>query len=119
MLNTKLTILLLTSLLLTANLAQAKSNSMDKNLENKLINICKALKSDDKIKLRHSIKESGLRERVVFRGLVCNGMSPLAYALSENANLTAHYIGNKSGVKYIAALQQSTPSKSDQTPSYE
>ncbi|MFT5542513.1 MAG: hypothetical protein ACI97K_001348 [Glaciecola sp.] len=115
MLNIKLMILILLSILLASNSVQAQTNFIDKQLEKKLVNICEALKSDSKIKLRRAIKDSRLKEQNVMKGLVCNGMDPITFALSENANVTAQYAAAKSGVDYTTIAQRQTLSKGKQT----
>ena len=115
MLNLKFILIILLSLLFTANLAQAKTNFMEIRLEDNLIDICEALKSDSKLKLRRAIKKSGFKEHAVMQGLVCNGMDPITFALSENANVTAHYAAVKSGVKYITVAQKQLLTQSEQT----
>lgn len=115
MLNVKLMILMLIALFLSANLAQAKPKSMDKSLENKLVNICEALKTDNKLKLKRAIRKSGFKEHNIKRGLVCNGMDPITFALSENANVNAEYLAGRNGKKYIELAQKQLLNKNNQT----
>lgn len=62
---------------------------MDAALENDLVNICEALKSDSKLNLHRAIKKSRVSYRQVEEGLVCNGESAREFALTHNATTTA------------------------------
>lgn len=111
MINVKLAAVILSTLLVAGNSAQAGTPFMNKNLEKGLVNICKALKSDSKHKVRKAIKNSGLSKGGVMNGLVCNDMDPLTFALSHNANESAKYLAGKSGGQLVA----STPEQLDST----
>jgi len=93
---------IITAGILLAGSAQA--NSIDKNTETNLIKICKAIKSDNKLKVHRAIKNSGFKAKTISEGLVCNGQDSVTFALVNNAPNTAKYLARKSGVDYAALL---------------
>ena len=93
--------ILTAGILLTCN-AQAKY--IDKNTEANLVKICKAVKSDSKIKLHIAIRDSGIKAKEISEGLVCNGYDPVTFAMVNNAQNTAKYMAIKSGTDHEALL---------------
>jgi hypothetical protein len=84
---------IITASIFLSGAVQAKL--MDKNLEAKLIKVCEAIKSDNKIKVYKAIQNSGVNARVISNGLVCNGYDPVTFAKIHNAESTAEYIARK------------------------
>jgi hypothetical protein len=85
-------------------MGSAQANSIDKNIEVKLVKICEAIKSDSKHKVNRAIKNSGIKAKTVSEGLVCNGYDPVTFAMINNAQKTAKFMASKSGVDYEALL---------------
>lgn len=69
--------------------APASAANFDKSLEDDLIKICEAVKSDSKLKLNRSLKNTHLDYRTVAKGLVCNGMPVYDFAQKHQAKSTA------------------------------
>ncbi len=115
MMNLKLIFLMLLALFIAGNSAQAGTTYIDKGLEKNLVKICKALKSDSKMKIKHAIENTHIRKEAVLRGLVCNGMTPLTFALSHNANESAQYLVGQNGTATIAYAQKQLLDTSPQT----
>ena len=93
---------ILTAGILLAGSAQA--NPIDKGTEAHLVKICKAIKSDSKIKLHVAIRNSGIKSKAISKGLVCNGYDPVTFAIVNKAQNTAKFMARKSGVDYKALL---------------
>ncbi|WP_040515075.1 DUF3718 domain-containing protein [Paraglaciecola polaris] len=82
----------------------ANAEYMDPALENKLVKICHAIKSDSRVKLYMAIKNSGLRASNVAKGLVCNGYDPVTFAALNNANNTGLVMAKRLNVDYQELL---------------
>ena len=72
--------------------------------EHDLIKICSAIKSNSKLKLNRAIKSSRLPPRTIAKGLVCNGLDPVSFALTNNAHSTAKSIARMGNNDYDALL---------------
>jgi hypothetical protein len=81
-----------------------QANYIDPITERSLVNICKALKSDSKIRLLIAVKNSHLNYKVLAKALVCNGHDPVTFALINNANKTAKFMAARSDVDYDTLL---------------
>ena len=83
--------------------------AMDPYLENALINVCKAAKSNSILKLNSTTKGYRLKNKTVALKLVCNGQDVISFAESYGANKTAarlqKSIGNVS-ITDVAALSK-------------
>lgn len=83
--------------------------AMDPYLENALINVCKAAKSNSILKLNSTTKGYRLKHKTVALKLVCNGQDVISFAESYGANKTAarlqKSIGNVS-ITDVAALSK-------------
>jgi hypothetical protein len=60
--------------------------------EAKLVQVCKAIKSDSLSDLHVAIRDSGLGMKQIISGLVCNGEDPVTFALVNDAEKTAKYM---------------------------
>ncbi|WP_394221782.1 DUF3718 domain-containing protein [Alteromonas gracilis] len=85
------------TLSLTATAANANSYPME--IENELIAVCKAVKSDSRLKLRRAIKATGLTTRELYKGLVCNGQDMMTFAATHSASRTAQHIAARVNAK--------------------
>jgi|TARA_Y100000296_G_scaffold20469_1_gene24281 hypothetical protein len=85
--------LLGTTLSLTATAAHAGYYPAE--LEGNLVAVCKAIKSDSRLKLHRAVKATGLNMRVLHEGLVCNGQDMLTFAATHNASETAQHIARR------------------------
>ncbi|WP_040521525.1 DUF3718 domain-containing protein [Aliiglaciecola lipolytica] len=72
--------------------------------EASLVKICKALKSDSRIKLNNAIKSSNLSYKLVANGLMCNGKSALEFAVMHEAQKTAGLLARKANINYDEML---------------
>ncbi|NQY49083.1 MAG: DUF3718 domain-containing protein [Colwellia sp.] len=83
--------------------------AMDPYLENALINVCKAAKSNSILKLNSTTKGYRLKNKTVALKLVCNGQDVISFAESYGADKTAarlqQSIGNVS-ITDVAALSK-------------
>ena len=70
-------------------LPAAAAPKMSKSMEDDLVNICEAIKDNNKLKLHMRMKRAGLSYREISDGLVCNGMNIVDFAKHNNADLTA------------------------------
>jgi hypothetical protein len=78
--------------------------AMDKNMEKKLVKVCEALKSDSRIRLQQAISNVSAGYKQIAEGLVCNGMDPITFALSNGAEKTAKLLANRSNKDYNEML---------------
>lgn len=78
---------------LAASVANAKDYPL--HLENELIAVCAAVKSDSKLKLNRAVKATGLNIRDLHEGLVCNGEDLLSFAATHNALKTQSLIAKR------------------------
>lgn len=84
--------------LLLSGLAQAKSRHSA--YEEKLVAVCVALKDNKKMALRKAVENLHVGYKNIARGLKCNGMDPITFALSHNAKDVAQFVANRSDVDY-------------------
>ena len=80
--------------------ATQKSVVFEPHVEHKLVKVCEALQSNNRFELRSAIKSTGLSNKSIAEGLVCNGMDSVTFALSVNATNTASYLAQRSDLKY-------------------
>ena len=93
---------IITAGILLTGSAQAKY--IDKNTEANLVKICKAIKSNSRIRLHLAIEDSGITAKAVSKGLVCNGYDPVTFAIINKAQNTAKFMARKGNVDYEALL---------------
>ena len=77
-------------------------------LEHELVKMCELLKQDNPAKLKRAIRHSRLNRNTLKKGLVCNGMSAVTFALVNGATNNATFIAGKDGIskeEYLAAGQ--------------
>ncbi|MFT4938560.1 MAG: hypothetical protein ACI88A_001588 [Paraglaciecola sp.] len=72
--------------------------------EQSLVKICSAIKSNSNLKLHKAIKNSRLDNRNIAKGLVCNGLDPVSFALTKNATNTAKLMARIGNVDYKELL---------------
>lgn len=75
----------------------ATAGSFDRNLESDLVRVCEAIKSDSKLKLNRTLKQTNLSYRAISDGLVCNGMSVHDFAQQHKASKTGELLAKRSG----------------------
>ncbi|MFA3790832.1 DUF3718 domain-containing protein [Aliiglaciecola sp. SL4] len=80
------------------------ASSLTSYQEASLVKICKALKSDNRMKLQRAIKASNLNYKAVAKGLVCNGQSALDFAAIHDAHETAGFLARKVNINYDKML---------------
>jgi hypothetical protein len=101
---------LLISSIITAGIllaGSAHANYINPVTESKLVKVCEAIKSDSLIKVKVSVRNSGVSMKQIANGLVCNGNDPVSFALANDAEKTAKYMAQKStvnGQEYLAKL---------------
>ena len=89
----------LTVFLATVSSGAAAAPKLDKSTEAKLVKICYALKSDSKIRLHRTVKQSRLGYKQIAEGLKCNGKSAMEFALFNDASNTANLLARKANIK--------------------
>ena len=77
-----------------------QAQHLDSQTEQDLVKICSAIKSNSKLKLNRAIKSSRLPAKAIAKGLVCNGLDPVSFALINNADSTAKSIAKMSNKHY-------------------
>ena len=77
----------------TATAANAGSYPVE--LEDDLVAVCEAVKSNSRLKLHRAAKATGLNMRDLHEGLVCNGQDMLTFATTHNASETAQHIARR------------------------
>ncbi|WP_414829999.1 DUF3718 domain-containing protein [Alteromonas sp. H39] len=70
--------------------AQAAGYPAEK--ENDLVNICKAIKADNPMRLHLAVKRSGLNYRTLDEGLVCNGQNMMTFAATHSAGNSGKFL---------------------------
>jgi hypothetical protein len=85
------------SVTLFAGTASAKGYPLA--IEDKLIAVCKAVKSDSRLALVRAVKRTGLSYRTLNKGLVCNGQDMLTFALTHNASATSQLIARRTNTQ--------------------
>ncbi len=84
---------------------------MTEDTKERLVSVCKALKSDSQVKLNRALKRTRISHHDVANGLVCNGMNSLAYALQNKAFHNVSYLADKAEVpdplQYAAKKEKS------------
>lgn len=75
-------------------------HAMDKNMEEKLVKVCEALQSDSRIRLKQAMSNVPAGYKEIARGLVCNGMDAISFALHNKAEKTAKFLANRSHIDY-------------------
>ena len=93
---------ILSATILLAGSVQAQY--IDVALEAKLVKVCEAIKSDNKLKVHKAIENSGINARTMSKGLVCNGYDAVTFAIVNDAQNAAKYIARKAGVSYETRL---------------
>ncbi|WP_412725250.1 DUF3718 domain-containing protein [Alteromonas sp. D210916BOD_24] len=91
----RITKLALLSLTLALGTTSASANSYPKEMEKELIAVCKAVKSDSRLRLNFAVKATGLSMRDLHKGLVCNGEDMLAFASTHGATKTGALIAKR------------------------
>lgn len=71
---------------------------MTDDTKERLVSVCKALKSDSQVKLNRALKRTRISHHDVANGLMCNGMNSLAYALQNKAYHNVSYLADKAEV---------------------
>lgn len=89
-------------LLLTSH--QTTAVQMDEHIENALISVCKAARSNDVFDLKNAIKEYRLKEKTVAMKVVCNGSNIILFSEESNAFKTATHLSNKLGGSEIVDI---------------
>ena len=82
----------------------AQADYISPATEKSLVKICSAIKSNSKLKLHKAIKRSGIHARSIAKGLVCNGLDPVSFALANKAVNTAKVMARKGGEDFDALL---------------
>ncbi|GAB5380481.1 MAG: hypothetical protein Alis3KO_26210 [Aliiglaciecola sp.] len=94
----------LTLLFVSVSASANAGTRLDKSTEAKLVKICHALKSDSRIRLHRTVKQSRLGYKQIAEGLKCNGKSAMDFALFNDANNTAGFLAKKANIKHEGML---------------
>ena len=82
--------------------------SMDSAIEKRLIAVCTAIKSGNKLSLKRAMKRARVTEHMIIEGLKCNGMDPITFAMTHGAPKNADYLAKRTG-KDIIQIAASKP----------
>lgn len=91
---TKMTLIGLT-FAVGATATAAQAGGYPKEMENDLIAVCEAVKSDSRLKLDRAVKATGLSMRDLHEGLVCNSEDMITFALTHNATKNGALIARR------------------------
>jgi hypothetical protein len=75
-----------------------QANNINKSLEKDLVNVCNAIKTNNKSKLHRAVRRSGVSYKNIANGLVCNGHDAVTFALMNNSNDTAKLMARKGNI---------------------
>lgn len=89
--------LILTTIATSTLLLSSGAFAMDKDLEDRLVDVCEAIKSDSRIALHSTLKHNRFRADSVVEGLVCNGEDAITFAKLHGAERTANLLIKRSG----------------------
>lgn len=79
--------------------------SMPRYMVDKLVDVCKSVKSNKPYRLRKSLRNSNLDVPTINAKLVCNNESVYDFALTHNADKTASYLNKgRVNIQDIAAV---------------
>lgn len=98
------TLLTIATLILTPLTFNA-SAAMDPQLEQTLIQVCKAGASNSMYKLHNTVKNYRINKQRIYPRLVCNGKTFHQFAISQGADKTAKHIGRYSEVKRSVTIK--------------
>lgn len=82
----------------------AQASNIDSSVEDKLVKVCEAIKSNRVIKVNMAVRDSGIGMKQIANGLVCNGYDPVSFALVNDAEKTAKFMAKKSKVNHQDVL---------------
>jgi hypothetical protein len=82
----------------------AQASNIDSSVEEKLVKVCEAIKSDRVIKVNMAVRDSGIGMKQIANGLVCNGYDPVSFALINDAEKTAKFMARKINVNHQDVL---------------
>ena len=77
---------------------------MDKHLEKQLVQVCEALQSNKRLKLFRVMKENNFSYRTIAKGLRCNGVDAVTFALQHDADETANMVAKRANVDLDSML---------------
>ncbi|GBL05030.1 DUF3718 domain-containing protein [Glaciecola sp. KUL10] len=93
----KLSVVAFSAQLLLSTATEVNAGPVDPTVEKRLVAVCTAIKSGNKLSLKRAIKRAHLNERAIIEGLKCNGMDPITFAMSNGAPKNADYLAKRSG----------------------
>lgn len=89
----------LIGLTLTLGATAAQAGGYPKEMENNLIAVCKAVKSDKPFRLYQAVKRTGISLKDLHEGLVCNGEDMISFAMTHNATKNGALIARRVNVE--------------------
>jgi hypothetical protein len=72
--------------------------NITESTEKNLVQICKALQSNSRLKLVKAMKRSRIRYETIADGLVCNGQEALDFAVSHGSHKVAVLVAKRANV---------------------
>ena len=91
----RVTKLALLSLTLTLGATSVSAKNYPHEMEDDLVAVCEAVKSDSRLRLNSAVKATGLGIRDLHKGLVCNGEDMLSFASTHGASKTGALIAKR------------------------
>ena len=89
----------------------AKADQMSSYMENALIDVCKAAKSNNTIRFTNTVESYRLKTKTVAMKVVCNGENISEFAATHGANRTADKLNNSLGDVSIEDVALNTNNK--------
>lgn len=87
---------LVTGLMVSAtSQAGSRAKAFNASHERTLVGLCEAVKSNNKLRLHHALKEAGISYAKMQEDLVCNGKDPMTFAMLNGSEDTAHLIAKR------------------------
>ena len=104
----KLSVIAISAQAFLSTAAPVNAASMDVAIEKRLIAVCTAIKSGNKLSLKRAMKRARVTEHMIIKDLKCNGMDPITFAMNHGAPKNAAYLAKRTG-KDIIQIAASKP----------
>jgi hypothetical protein len=90
---------LVTGLLVSAtSQAGTRAKAFDASHERTLVSLCEAVRSNNKMRLHHTLKQARISYSEMQEGLVCNGKDPMTFAMLNGSEDNAHLIAKRTNI---------------------
>ncbi|MDC8830160.1 DUF3718 domain-containing protein [Alteromonas gilva] len=83
------------SVMALSSASAVQAAPLSKDMEDKLVAVCQAIKDDNRLALRRAVDRSGVKYTQLARGLVCDGMDMYSFAMHHGADKTGSIIAER------------------------